>query len=115
VKNKIQLNSCIEHLNVPLFCLQAEDPKEAAKGILARAAARGIIAGVPELAEAKKEPEIRQIKKKKAKKDVKIKEKTSKSQRSTKKSGRSHVRYYSKITAKFLWKKIQADSSSFII
>lgn len=29
-------------------CFQADDPKEAAKGILARAAARGIIAGVQE-------------------------------------------------------------------
>ena len=58
--------------------LQADDPKEAAKGILARAAARGIIAGVQEkLASvreeqpaAKKQPQ-RKDTKRKSKKDAK--------------------------------------------
>jgi len=52
--------------------VQADDPKEAAKGILARAAARGIIAGVQEKLTAVQE---HSVKKQGQRKDAKRKSK----------------------------------------
>lgn len=65
---------------------QAEDPKEAAKGILARAAARGIgiVAGVPELSKVMQN--ARSSKKKKLKKESVGKSKLAKSRNKTTKS-----------------------------